>query len=206
MPAPSPSIDRRIFELLLEQENSHFTVRGIRDQYAERYGIAKNDRAKLRSFLYEGINKLLRVGAVQQDEQKRKRDQVYHVLPTIHDTPINWDGERFEAWHKRQKSSSKQKALSVITATDLISNEEDSKENDDIHESRNLALEKELLETQSEFLSAMGETEKFRHLMTQYPDLRSSFDSDHREAYERSARLLGSVRALEKSLQRLRGT
>lgn len=206
MPAPSPSIDRRIFELLVESENSHFTVRGIRDQYAERYGVAKNDRARLRRFLYEGINKLIRVGVVQQDEQKRKRDQVYHVLPAIHDTPINWNGECFEAWHKRQGSPSKQKALSAITATDLISYEKDSNENSDINESRSLALEKELLETQSEFLSAMGETEKFHHLMTRYPDLRSSFDGDHREAYERSARLLGSVRALEKSLQRLRGT
>jgi len=68
-----------------------------------------------------------------------------------------------------------------------------------------IALEKELKETQSEFLSSMGEAEAFRELMDEYPDLKPSITLDHRDAYDRSARLMGRVRALEKSLHRLGG-
>ncbi|WP_139839411.1 hypothetical protein [Halomonas sp. CSM-2] len=65
------------------------------------------------------------------------------------------------------------------------------------------ALEKELKETQSEFLSTLGEVEAFRELMDEYPELKPGIVVDHRDAYDRSARLMGRVRALEKSLHRL---
>ncbi|MDR5900150.1 hypothetical protein QC823_14315 [Halomonas vilamensis] len=198
-----PSIDRRVFELLLAPENSQFTVRGIRNQYAEHYGIVSEDRAELRRFLYENIKKLIRVGAVKQDDQRRKRDQIFHVLSTINEIPINLDGEIFESWHSRQLSSL-EKRKSKAPESFLIDSDKDFSDNKKQNKNQSSTLEKKLREVQSEFLTTMGEVETLRELMNQCPNLQSSIAHYHREAYDHSARLIGRVRALEKVIEKVK--
>tara|TARA_R110001599_G_scaffold117615_3_gene286072 strand:- start:147 stop:767 length:621 start_codon:yes stop_codon:yes gene_type:complete len=199
-----PSIDKRLFELLIAPENARFTIRSLRDQYADQYVIPAKHRPALRRFIYERIKKLINAGLVEKDREKRKRDQLYHSLPLINGAGLCLDGERFERWHKRLVPQANNETAKETTFP---------KEQDDCEPSTNakkaasqFALEKELKETQSEFLSTLGEVEAFRELMDEYPELKPGIVVDHRDAYDRSARLMGRVRALEKSLHRLGGT
>ena len=195
MSGTPPSIEERIFELLLETDNAQFTIRSLRDQYAHQHGIAAEQRVALRRFIYERIKKLITAGLVEKDREKRKRDQLYFVLPSIR--------ESFEAWHQRLVS---QTANETTETTGIPKDESSSEQSPSARKaSSQYALEKVLKETQSEFLSTLGEVEAFRELMDEYPDLKPSIVVDHRDAYDRSARLMGRVRALEKSLHRLGG-
>ncbi|QNI04091.1 hypothetical protein HXW73_14790 [Halomonas sp. SH5A2] len=204
MSGTPPLIEERIFELLLETEDAQFTIRSLRDQYAQRYGIAAEHRADLRRFIYERIRKLITAGLVEKDREKLKRDQLYFVLPSIREAGLCLEGESFESWHRRLVTP----APRETTSTTVTSKEEGScaQSNTARKAVSQLALEKELKETQSEFLSTLGEVEAYRELMDEYPDLKPSIVVDHHDAYDRSARLIGRVRALEKSLHRLGGT
>ncbi|MGP9635153.1 hypothetical protein ACT3R7_19080 [Halomonas sp. AOP43-A1-21] len=203
MSGTPPSIDERIFELLLDTDNAQFTIRSLRDQYAHRHGIAAKHRADLRRFIYERVKKLINTGLVEKDHEKRKRDQLYFVLSSIRDASLCLEGESFETWHQRLVSQTNETTeKSVIPKDDASIEHHPSTKK----ASSQYALEKVLKETQSEFLSTLGEVEAFRELMDEYPDLKPSIVVDHRDAYDRSARLMGRVRALEKSLHRLRGS
>lgn len=195
-----PSIEERIFELLVKTDNAQFTIRSLRDQYAHQHGIAAEHHAALRRFIYERIKKLITAGLVEKDREKRKRDQLYFVLPSIREAGLSLEGESFETWHQRLVTQAPKEKNVTITPK-----EEDNCVQSTIARkaANQFALEKELKETQSEFLSTLGEVEAFRELMDEYPDLKPSIVVDHRDAYDRSARLMGRVRALEKSLHRL---
>lgn len=203
MSSTPPSIEKRIFKLLLETDNAQFTIRSLRDQYAHQHGIAAEHHAALRRFIYERIKKLITAGLVEKDREKRKRDQLYYVLASIREVNLCLEGESFEAWHKRLVSQT----VNETTDTTIIPKGESSSEQSLSAKkaSSQYALEKVLKETQSEFLSTLGEVEAFCELMDEYPDLKPSIVVDHRDAYDRSARLMGRVRALEKSLHRLSG-
>ena len=204
MSGTPPSIDERIFKLLLDTDNAQFTIRSLRDQYAHRHGIVAEHRADLRRFIYERVKKLINTGLVEKDHEKRKRDQLYYVLPSIREAGLCLEGESFDTWHQRLMSQT----VNETTETTIIPKGESSSEQSPSAKkaSSQYALEKVLKETQSEFLSTLGEVEAFRELMDEYPDLKPSIVVDHRDAYDRSARLMGRVRALEKSLHRLRGS
>jgi len=198
------SIEERIFELLSDANNAQFTIRNLRDQYANQHGISAGYRADLRRFIYERIKKLISAGLVEKGSEKRKRDQLYNVLPSIRESGLSLEGESFESWHQRLVSHT---AKETIDPTVLPKEDRSCEQSPSARKAASLfALEKELKETQSEFLSTLGEVEAFRELMDDYPDLKPSIVVDHRDAYDRSARLMGRVRALEKSLHRLGGT
>ena len=187
MSSTPPSIEKRIFELLLETDNAQFTIRSLRDQYAHQHGIAAEHHAALRRFIYERIKKLITAGLVEKDREKRKRDQLYYVLASIREVNLCLEGESFEAWHKRLVSQT----VNETTDTTIIPKGESSSEQSLSAKkaSSQYALEKVLKETQSEFLSTLGEVEAFCELMDEYPDLKPSIVVDHRDAYDRSARL-----------------
>lgn len=204
MSGNTPSIEERIFELLSDTNNAQFTIRSLRDQYANQHGISAEYRADLRRFIYERIKKLISAGLVEKGSEKRKRDQLYNVLPSIRGASLCLEGESFESWHQRLVSQTDNEK---IDTTVLTKEDSSSEQGISARKAASLfALEKELKETQSEFLSTLGEVEAFRELMDKYPVLKPSIVVDHRDAYDRSARLMGRVRALEKSLHRLGGT
>ncbi|CAM3986087.1 hypothetical protein VRRI112168_09140 [Vreelandella rituensis] len=200
MSSTSPFIDKRIFEFLLSPENAQFTVRSLRDQYMEQYGIEAQHSTALRRFIYERIRVLITAGLIEKDREQRKRDQLFHVMPSLKEAELCLEGECFEAWHQRLAPhlEEKQKASTVSESTDQ------EKKGDGHNESTSHAtLEKKLKETKSEFFAALGEAETFQQLMSDYPELKPGITLDYRDAHERSSRLLGNVSALEKALHRL---
>lgn len=78
MKSASFIFDRRLYELLQEQGRTTFTTRELRDAYAERLGkgFSLND---VRRYVYEQIRRMLRLGWLVLDEERRTRGQVYHL-------------------------------------------------------------------------------------------------------------------------------
>lgn len=62
------------------------------------------------------------------------------------------------------------------------------------------ALHKEI---RLDFLTSMGEAERFKLLLDEMPHLRDKVEGDYLEARDRSSRLLGHLRAIEKTLKTL---
>ena len=62
------------------------------------------------------------------------------------------------------------------------------------------ALHKEI---RLDFLTSMGEAERFKLLLEEMPHLRDKLEGDYLEARDRSSRLLGHLRAIEKTLKTL---
>ena len=62
------------------------------------------------------------------------------------------------------------------------------------------ALHKEI---RLDFLSSMGEAERFKLLLEDMPHLRDKVEDEYLEARDRSSRLLGHLRAIEKTLKTL---
>lgn len=62
------------------------------------------------------------------------------------------------------------------------------------------ALHKEI---RLDFLSSMGEAERYKLLLDDMPHLRDKVEGEYLDAKDRSSRLLGHLRAIEKTLKTL---
>lgn len=61
-------------------------------------------------------------------------------------------------------------------------------------------------EIRLDFLSSMGEAERYKLLLADMPYLRDKVESEYLEARDSSSRLLGHLRAIEKTLKTLSTT
>jgi hypothetical protein len=199
MISDAPSLDRRIFELLVQTENAQFTVRSLRDAYAQKYAISAHNHAVLRRFIYERLVKLLNAGMVEKDAEHRKRDQVFHVTSGLREEALNLEGEAFEVW--RQRLFSEQEKRNAVNEGSNTGAEK--KPNNLRGKACHEVLEKMLKEVQRDFLETLGETELFQKLIQDYPEIGESIDGEYKAACDRSSRLLGHASALEKAIQRL---
>ena len=75
MKSASFIFDRRLYELLQEEGRTKFTIRELRDAYAKNL-VGMNFRvADVRRYVYEQIRRLLRMGWVVLDKDRRVRGQ-----------------------------------------------------------------------------------------------------------------------------------
>ena len=58
-------------------------------------------------------------------------------------------------------------------------------------------------EIRLDFLSSMGEAERYKLLLDDMPHLRDKVEGDYLDARDRSSRLLGHLRAIEKTIKTL---
>lgn len=75
-------LDRRVFELLKDENFHRFSIRSLRDAYASQVKGLAADAALLRH-IHDQVVRSKRIGWVQKDPVHRKRDQVFYV----HDMP-----------------------------------------------------------------------------------------------------------------------
>lgn len=176
------TFDRHLFDLLRQPQHAQFTTRDLRDAYAQYLDPDSFRLSDLRRYVYEQIRRLLRAGWIARDEEHRQRGQVYHLLETPESLNLLLVESGFA------EISSAAHAPSVIGPTDLylISR-----------------LEQQLKEIRLDFLSSMGETERYKQLFEEMPHIKDRIENEYFEARDRSSKLLGHVRALEKTIESL---
>lgn len=187
--------DRRLYELLQEEGLTKFTTRELRDAYAKSLDGMNFRIADVRRYVYEQIRRLLRMGWVVLDEERRVRGQVYHLQPTPTHLQLELIDNGFESSLKTAEVLEQEPALLEVEALPLKSSA-----NTDQHLE---ALHKEI---RLDFLSSMGEAERFKLLLDDMPHLRDKVEGEYLEARDRSSRLLGHLRAVEKTLKTLAAT
>lgn len=191
MKSASFIFDRRLYELLQEEGRARFTTRELRDAYAARLKGTHFRIADVRHYVYEQIRRMLRMGWVVLDEERRSRGQVYHLLPIPAHLQLELIDNGFENSHKtacepEQESSAFDNAAVPQPSADV-----------DQH------LEALLKEIRLDFLASMGEAERYKLLLDDMPHLRDKVEGEYLEARDRSSRLLGHLRAIEKTLKTL---
>lgn len=184
-------LDRQLYELLQEEGYSKFTTRDLRDAYAKRLVGMDFHLGDVRRFVYEQIRRMLRTGWLIPDQERRKRGQVYHLRPFPESLRLELVEGIFERGLKR--------AIRAGHASAVVEGlmHPDSPHDTEQH------LQTLLKEVRLDFLSAMGEAERYKQLVGDMPQLRDKVEGDYLEARDRSSRLLGHLRAVEKTLKML---
>ncbi len=194
MKSASFIFDRRLYELLQEPGRTTFTTRELRDAYAARLAGTQFRIADVRRYVYEQIRRLVRAGWVVLDEDRRVRGQVYHLQPIPAHLQLQLEliDNGFENSLMASGMPEPGTAVSDVEALPL-------------KQSANTDLQLEALhkEIRLDFLTSMGEAERFKLLLDEMPHLRSKVEGDYLEARDRSSRLLGHLRAIEKTLKSL---
>jgi len=193
MKSASFIFDRRLYELLQEEGRTQFTTRDLRDAYAKRLEGLNFRLGDVRRYVYEQIRRMLRAGWLMVDEERRTRGQVYHLQPFPEHLLLELVDGGFE------------NSLKAVREPEPSVPEQG---NEPTVPSSNAAqhLETLLKEIRLDFLSAMGEAERYKQLLDEMPHLRDKVEGEYLEARDRSSRLLGHLRAVEKTLKTLAST
>ncbi len=195
MKSASFIFDRRLYELLQESERSSFTTRDLRDAYAARLNGIHFRIADVRRYVYEQIRRLVRAGWVYPDEDRRVRGQVYHLQPIPAELQLELIDNGFESSLKTASDPEKEPAVLEVETLPLKSPADTDQQLEVLHK-----------EIRLDFLASMGEAERYKLLLDEMPHLRNKVEGEYLEARDRSSRLLGHLRAIEKTLKTLAAT
>ena len=146
----------------------------------------------MRRYVYEQIRRFLRTGWLVLDEERRSRGQVYHLKPIPAHLQLELVDNGFE---NSLKTVSEPERESVVFQVEAVPLESSASVDQHLE-----ALHKEI---RLDFLSSMGEAERFKLLLEDMPHLRDKVEDEYLEARDRSSRLLGHLRAIEKTLKTL---
>ena len=185
------TFDGRLYELLQQEEFRQFTTQDLRDAYAMYLDKKSFRLSDVRRYVYEQIRRMLRLGWLTFDEDRQKRGQVYHLLTMPNSIKLNLIDNGFEGSLKLENSVTQEQVLHQVQPESELGSVATQQ------------LEARLNETRLDFLSSVGETEGYKLILDDMPQLKSQIENDYLEAKDRSSRLLGHVRAIEKTLKNL---
>ena len=186
-------LDRQLYEVLQEEGYSQFTTRDLRDAYARRLEDMDFQLGDVRRFVYEQIRRMIRTGWLVPDQVQRKRGQIYHLRPFPENLKLELVDGAFE------------RSLKKTLKTDNASPDDEGLLPQNSRLDAEQHLQSLMKEVRLDFLSAMGEAERYKQLVADLPHLRDKVEADYLEARDRSSRLLGHLRAVEKTLNVLVG-
>jgi hypothetical protein len=180
-------LDRRLYDLFQQGHLRQFTTQELRDAYATHLTGMTFNSSDLRRYVYEQIRRMLRSGWVIQDETRQKRGQIYHWQGIPAKLQVELVDNGYESSAKPVIKPSRQPLQSI----------DPEQPGPDVIEH----LESILKEIRLDFLSSMGEAERYKQLLDEMPHLKDQVEGEYLEARDRSSRLLGHLRAVEKTLK-----
>ncbi|WP_410480350.1 hypothetical protein [Pseudomonas sp. DCA-1] len=180
-------LDRRVFELLKDEDFQLFTIRALRDAYARQLHGPVND-VELWRYIYDQVQRLKRVGWVQQDPIRRRRDQLFRVQDQPAALNLSLVRQRFSTARVDALSEEGTGVVQPLVHSEVCPTRR---------------LESLAKEIRLDMLTALGEAERYKQLFTEMPVLRARVEDDYIEARDRSSRLLGHLRAIENTLKML---
>lgn len=192
MKSASFIFDRHLYELLQEEGRTRFTTRELRDAYAKRLVGNTFRLGDVRRYVYEQIRRMLRAGWLEHDEERRSRGQVYHLLPFPAHLQLKLIDNGFENSLKSAFEPEQEPSVFESAAVPLKPSADADQHLQALHK-----------EIRLDFLSSMGEAERYKLLLDDMPHLRDKVEAEFLEARDRSSRLLGHLRAIEKTLKTL---
>ncbi len=178
-------LDRCLYALLQDGDFQRFTIRQLRDAYASQSRCVGFSAAELWRYVHDQVVRLKRVGWVRLDAERRQRGQVYCVdaaPDSLNLDLVNGHGCPTEPALTDQRD---EHSAEPPTSKPVLRLE---------------ALAKEI---RLDMLSSVGEAERYKQLIAEMPQLQAQVEDDYLAARDRSSRLLGHLRAVEKTLKLL---
>lgn len=146
-------LDRQLYEVLQEEGYSQFTTRDLRDAYAKRVEGMDFQLGDVRRFVYEQIRRMIRTGWLVPDQVQRKRGQVYHLRPFPENLKLELVDGAFE------------RSLKKTVKTDNASPDDEGMLPQNSRLDAEQHLQSLMKEVRLDFLSAMGEAERYKQLV-----------------------------------------
>lgn len=187
-------LDRKLFEILKQEKRKTFTTKELRDAYAATLTGGDFKLADLRLYVYEEIRRMIRLGWVIPDKQKKARDQKYYLQSQPSNLSIEFIEDGFNKWLRggRRRVSAEIAQTPAAEVNKLLNRVDEVQR-----------LESLMKEVQLELLASVGEAERYKQLMADLPNIRSKIEEEYLSVRDQSSRLLGHVRAIEKTLKLL---
>lgn len=192
MKSDSFTFDRQLYALLQQEGFEHFTTRDVRDAYARHLEGMNIRLSDVRRYVYKQIRRMLRIGWIVQDEDRPKRGQVYHKRSLPDHLRLNLVDSEF---------LSKPACTTKVRKGQVRDLPATPKAPPDTNVTQH--LETLLKEVRLDFLSSMGEAERYKQILEEIPHIRDQVEGEYLQARDRSSRLLGHLRAVEKTLKTL---
>lgn len=171
-------LDRRIFELFQDEELLQFTISELRDAYVRHLEDSQIQLPDIWRYIHDQIQRLVRAGWVCEDGSRKGRGKTYRMLQKP---------PHLKLFLVEKNGSSPSPLLSP--SHEMV--------HPDANQDRLKALANE---TRLDLLTSMGEAERYKQLLDEFPQLIDQIKGDYHEARDRSSRLLGHLRAIEKTL------
>lgn len=185
------NLDRVLFRILKDEEVKCFTVMELREAYCRYVDPNGVSMPSLRLYLYDQIRKLVDRGWVSYHEERKSRGQqfVLNSMPReLRVKPIAPKRGMRELDSRIRQSKLDDQAL---------------EKTGDLGSSAVVKVRGMLKQARLSFLTSLGETDQYKRLLEEIPELKESLGQSLAEARDNSSKLLGRINALEATLQKL---
>lgn len=170
-----------LLQALKALETDTFTVAELTQAYLEHPKSKHRSKKSARQFVYRNMVRMIKVGLMERQPES-------------------------EGWPRYRLSKSFRISTSPGVSTDTPSSPPSAAEQSvKVVTSSTTVLKERLSKHRSDMLCAMGEAEEYSALSTELPVLRGEVQALYNEARERSAILLGKIKALESLLSQQPG-
>ena len=171
-------LDAGLISILSRSDFDDFTVLGLRDLYMATLLEDSLSKVEARRFVYRKLLRLIEKGLLVRIDAEDKRKTKYLKTDKFHES---------------------------IYASDDQSN---SVNESDGQSKNDLGLLKKLTEKlqryKSEMLSRVGESEEYKNLYSEFPQMKEMLQERYNRARDESSKLLGHVKALEALIEQQR--
>ncbi|MDF1692265.1 MAG: hypothetical protein P1U47_07825 [Zhongshania sp.] len=195
MKSSSITLDRILHRILMEEDVGAFTIMELRDRYLKLVNSKDVSLPKLRVYIYSQVLRLVRCGWASYHSEKKTRGQRFemNVKPenlTVKLLPPGRNMEECTNWRLEKKAILEAPSQSLKAGSSKNPHASDK-------------LRQMLKETQLDFMTSYGETERYALMIEEIPGLQVTLEPDLVAARNKSSRLLGHVNALELALQKI---
>lgn len=172
------NLDSELITILSSANFDKFTVLELRSAYLALSQKPELDKTEARRFVYRHILRLEKSGLLKRIQSKKK-DKTSYVKTSKFDT------YKFIATNQH-----------LDEEVDVNFEEPDSPSKDLLR----ILIDK-LQTYKIELLTSIGETEEYKSLCLEYPQLKDQLQESYNLARENSQKIIGKVKALEKSIK-----
>ena len=194
------TLDAVLHSILMEEELNSFTILELRELYLRHVNPNGNSLQKVRMYIYDQIRRMIDLRWVSYHSERKARGQRF----VIHEMPE----------HVRLKLTAPKIGMVEMQIPkevpsnlyDLRSNNDEEQNQDQNTRSDNLTtatLQEMLKDVRLDFLTNLGATERYKLLMDEVPELKNTLEPELFAARDKSSKLLGHMKALEVTLQKL---
>lgn len=186
------NFDRTLYQILQSQHPKEFTVRKLRDEYAQSLKESTVSLTEIRKYIYTQIRRMLRIGWITYGPVRAKRNQVYH----LHSFPENMNLVLVKSpisrpFIKGVEGNSKNIKKIIIEDYFFIENKEEG-------EYLSLMID----DIKFRITSSLGELECYQKLMKDLPQIKEKVEKEYDKAQEENLRLMGQLNAIEKIIEK----